>query len=245
MLDIQDQGQDNEVVLADGVAESMGGALVLRGSGNRVSIGAGCVGQQQIWLDLGDRCSLHIGDGVTLGHIFLHAAADGHVVIGSHSGLNGRVRFLLHEPGRISVGPGCLLAGDVDLMVSDMHSIVDVSTGNRINPPADIALGARVWIGQRSLVLKGAEVGSGSVVGAASVVRGRLPAETVSAGVPARVIRTGATWDFALLPLPEHSPPPAVSASKLLAAADHAGPRRTQAARRARQAVKKLFGGPR
>ncbi len=40
------------------------------------------------------------------------------------------------------------------------------------------------------------EIGAGSVVGARSVVRNqKVPEQVLVAGVPARVIREGVTWD--------------------------------------------------
>ncbi len=113
----------------------------------------------------------------------------------------------MHEPGRVDMGSGVLFAGQIDVSISDMHSIIDVETSERINPAKDIEIGNRVWIGQRSMVLKGgARIGDGSVVGGAmSLVRGTLPGNCVCAGVPAKVLRSGgATWRFDLVPSMEN-----------------------------------------
>ncbi len=50
-----------------------------------------------------------------------------------------------------------------------------------------IVVGDDVWIGANTVLVDGANVGSGSVIGAASLVRGALPAYCVAMGVPARV----------------------------------------------------------
>jgi acetyltransferase-like isoleucine patch superfamily enzyme len=44
-----------------------------------------------------------------------------------------------------------------------------------------------VWIGANAVLVDGAVVGSGSVIGAASLVRGRLPEFCIAFGVPAQV----------------------------------------------------------
>lgn len=44
------------------------------------------------------------------------------------------------------------------------------------------------WIGANVIVLSGAHVGRGAVIGAGSVVTGVVPPYTIAAGVPARVI---------------------------------------------------------
>lgn len=56
-----------------------------------------------------------------------------------------------------------------------------------VSKPIRICKGA--WIGARSIVLKGVTIGEGSVVGAGSVVTKDVPAWTIVAGNPARVIR--------------------------------------------------------
>jgi acetyltransferase-like isoleucine patch superfamily enzyme len=50
-------------------------------------------------------------------------------------------------------------------------------------------VGDDCWIGYRAVLLRGAKIGSGTVVGAGAVVAGELPERVVAGGVPARVIR--------------------------------------------------------
>jgi len=52
-----------------------------------------------------------------------------------------------------------------------------------------IVIGDNVWIGHDSVVMPGVEIGSGSIVGARSVVTESVPDLAVAAGNPARVIR--------------------------------------------------------
>lgn len=54
---------------------------------------------------------------------------------------------------------------------------------------ADIEIGRDVWIGAHSVVLAGARIGDGAVIGANSLVRGEIPAYSVAVGSPAKVIR--------------------------------------------------------
>ena len=54
------------------------------------------------------------------------------------------------------------------------------------------------WVGANVVFLDGAHVGRGSVVAAGAVVRGKIPAYSVVAGVPARVLRSR---------LPNEAPP--------------------------------------
>ena len=64
----------------------------------------------------------------------------------------------------------------------------------RLNPPQDIEIGDHVWLGTRVLVLKGARIGSGTVVGAGSIVAGTLPSDVLAVGSPAKVVRENVVW---------------------------------------------------
>ena len=53
----------------------------------------------------------------------------------------------------------------------------------------EVKIGNNVWIGERSMILKGVEIGDGAVVAGASVVTKSVPANTVVAGNPAKIIK--------------------------------------------------------
>ncbi len=52
-----------------------------------------------------------------------------------------------------------------------------------------VTIGDDVWIGGRAVILPGVRIGSGAVIGAASVVTGDIPGGCFAAGNPCRVIR--------------------------------------------------------
>lgn len=196
-LHIEDHGSDNWVEVAPGDRDALEGRVVFTGTGARVVVGPGCVATG-LRVEAGPGASVRIGGGCHLGSLFVHAAAGAHVALGDGAGINGAVRILLHEAGRVVIGPGALIADDVDIMNSDMHPILDCGSGVRVNPTADVEIEARVWIGQRSLVLKGVRIGHDAVIGAGSVVTGSIPAHCVAAGNPARVVRRGVRWRWDL-----------------------------------------------
>ena len=109
------------------------------------------------------------------------------------------VRFNAVKIGkRITVMPGCLMmsAGTITLeddvriaanvqLISNNHDLAnrDIITCK----PVRICRNA--WIGAGATILPGVTIGENAVVGAASVVTHDVPADTMVAGNPARIIR--------------------------------------------------------
>lgn len=54
---------------------------------------------------------------------------------------------------------------------------------------APIRIGNKAWVGMNAIILKGVSIGEGAVVGAGAVVTHDVPAWTVVAGNPARVVK--------------------------------------------------------
>jgi lipopolysaccharide O-acetyltransferase len=59
---------------------------------------------------------------------------------------------------------------------------------------APVRIGRCTWLGERVAVLRGADIGRHCIVGANSVVKGRIPDYSVAVGAPARVV--GSTRDM-------------------------------------------------
>ena len=91
---------------------------------------------------------------------------------------------------QITIGDGAAIADGVVIRDSDNHSIVG---GNA--PTAPIVIGDRVWIGSNAIVLKGVTIGEGAVIAAGAVVTRSVPAHSMAAGVPARIIKSDVHWE--------------------------------------------------
>ena len=195
---IHDHGRNNVVVLDRWTSYLLRGRIVLHGDNNRVEIGRACH-SIAMNLELGSDSRLSIGERCWLDKIDVYLARKAELDIGAHSSLGARSRLQMHEPGRVKIGNDCLFSADVEVANSDMHSIVDAGTGMRINPAKDITIENGVWIGTKVMLLKGAHVGTGSVVGAGSIVTGAIPPGCLAVGSPARVVRTGVAWKDELI----------------------------------------------
>lgn len=94
----------------------------------------------------------------------------------------------------ITIGSNCLFS-QARLQTSDVHSIFDLDTKKRINPPKDIVIENNVWIAFDALICKGSYISENSVVGARALVAGKFPVSSVIAGNPAKVIKSNIVWD--------------------------------------------------
>lgn len=116
------------------------------------------------------------------------------IVIGSGSRFNGKCRLQAAEGKSIQIGKDCLFA-DARIRTSDMHSIVDTSTGQRLNIAEDVVIEDHVWLAEDVRVYKGVTIGAGSIVGARSTVTSDIPPNTLALGTPARPRKHGVTWN--------------------------------------------------
>jgi len=89
------------------------------------------------------------------------------------------VRLDKTYPKGVHIGPHSYLAFDVAVLAHDMPRGLY----------CDTYIGARCFIGARSIILPGVRIGDGSIVGSGSVVTRDVPPGSIVAGNPARVIR--------------------------------------------------------
>jgi putative colanic acid biosynthesis acetyltransferase WcaF len=87
--------------------------------------------------------------------------------------------------GEIEIGPGATVAQEAYLCTGT-HNF---SSADLPLQTAAIRIGAGAFLGARSFILPGVQLGARCIVGAGAVVTRDVPADTVVAGNPARVIR--------------------------------------------------------
>lgn len=123
------------------------------------------------------------------------AQESGNIYIGEKNSFSSKeARFHACEKTLIQTGIDCLFAG-VRIRSSDMHSIIDLDTGKRINPAADVIIGDHVWLAEAVRIFKGVQIGTGSIVGATSVVVKSLPGNSLCVGSPAKAVKSNISWN--------------------------------------------------
>ncbi|TDC01827.1 acyltransferase [Micromonospora fluostatini] len=117
-----------------------------------------------------------------------HAWIVGEPVIGAGTWIGAFT--VIDGSGGLTIGAGCDISSGAQIYT---HSSVRRCVSGRAYPQVDrapVTIGDRVFIGANATVLMGVTIGDGAVVGAGAVVTRDVPAGTVVAGVPARVVST-------------------------------------------------------
>lgn len=96
----------------------------------------------------------------------------------------------IHCFSNVRIGDHVFIGDDVAIRDSDGHEIV----GSDRPMTLPIVIGNHVWIGAKVTIVKGVTIGDGAVVAAGAVVTKDVPAYTMVAGVPAKVVRENVSW---------------------------------------------------
>ena len=133
---------------------------------------------------------LQIGRGVLLEPgVWITAPGSARVRIGEGSFLNMGVMLAAQE--LVEIGEHCMLANGC--FVSDAsHRFDDPErpvTWQGFTSKGPTRVGANCWLGANVVVTSGVSIGERCVIGANSVVAADVPAFSVAAGAPAKVLR--------------------------------------------------------
>lgn len=148
------------------------------GSRENVRIGAGCLIRCQI--SVAGKGRLRIGDRVYIGRHTDFSVIDG-VTVGDDVIISDEVRIADNNnhptdpEARLAMSRSGTFSGELWNWESSDH--------------AGVVIEDNVWLGERSVILKGVTVGRGSIVARNAVVTHDVPPYTVAAGNPARVVK--------------------------------------------------------
>jgi acetyltransferase-like isoleucine patch superfamily enzyme len=134
----------------------------------RLEVGDGTLLEPGCWLTLSPQARLRIGSGCFLNRGTMIAVSE-LVEIGDHT----------------MFANGCFI-GDSDHRYDDPDVPI---TWQGFEPRGPVRIGSNCWFGVSCVVTGGVEIGDRAVIGANSVVTRDIPAGTIAAGAPAKVIR--------------------------------------------------------
>ena len=122
--------------------------------------------------------------------IFNISSSNSKIVIGDNVGISGSTICATTSVtigNNVLIGSGCLIS-DTDSHPIDWED--RLYDRNEKTRKAPIVIEDNVFIGARSIILKGVTIGEGAVVGAGSVVSKDVPPYSIVCGNPARVVKT-------------------------------------------------------
>ncbi|OCP04401.1 MULTISPECIES: acyltransferase [unclassified Ensifer] len=152
---------------------------------NRVTIGQRCRILGAI-IDPG-KGRIAIGKRAEIKQGAIIQAIDGSVTIGDHFSLNPY--SILYGSGGLTIGDWVRIAAHV-VVIPANHGFDNPDVPIKMQPETrlGVVIEDDVWIGAGAIVLDGAHISRGCVIGAGSVVRGRTDPLGIYVGSPARKV---------------------------------------------------------
>nr|WP_319386762.1 acyltransferase [uncultured Roseibium sp.] len=90
--------------------------------------------------------------------------------------------------GRVIIGDDVLFGPEVLVTAANYRYNDGSPVTSQAMDEADVVIGDDVWLGARAIVLPGASIGNGSIIGAGALVKGDIPPFSIAVGTPARVV---------------------------------------------------------
>ncbi len=150
-------------------------------AGKGVTAGRGCC----VVVTDGGTCA--IGPGTTLKRNVEITVKRGELAVGAACFIGPGSIIVARK--RIVIGDGCQIAEYVTIRDNDHRLATNGTLASRGFNEAPILIEKNVWIGAKATITRGVRIGENAVVAAGAVVTHNVPANTLVAGVPARVIK--------------------------------------------------------
>jgi len=136
---------------------------------------------------LAKKIGIHIDNGVCLnGYICFFGR--GRVSIGRDSWIGIRNSFYCTQLAVIKIGANCDIGPDV-AFIPGSHEIGCHARRAGEGTGGDIVIEDGCWIGARVTILGGVTISKGAIIGAGALVNKDVPADSIYAGMPARLVR--------------------------------------------------------
>jgi len=141
----------------------------------------------------GKNNKLFIGENTVLRNSFLEIIGDNSKIYIQNNCMIGDNSYLSAKEGAVlTINKGCKLARNIKIMTSDGHPIYQNNV--RMNPAKNITLQSSIWVADNVTILKGVEIGEGSVVGINSTLTKSIPSNSIAAGNPAVIVKKDIEW---------------------------------------------------
>jgi len=169
---------------------SIGKNVTLRGPRN-IFIGNNAVIEDHCCLDArGDDARIILGDNILLARNTMLRTRGEKIIVGSGTSIGANC--ILGTDSNLVIGNDVLIAAYCYLAAGGSHNYDEpekpiIKQG--VTRKGGIVVGDGAWIGAHTVILDGANVMKGAIVGANSLVDTTIPENSISFGTPARVHR--------------------------------------------------------
>lgn len=172
----------------------IGCKLIVNGDDNSISIGLGTIIRNTTITINGNSCQLNIGEDIAMksGELWLEGNFC-KLTISKNTSIEEAHIAVTEDDSEIFIGEDCMFAKGIEIRNGDSHAIFNFQN-ERINHAKNIFIGNHVWLGSRSIVLKGAYIGNGSIIGASAVITKAFGENELVAGNPGKTIREKIFW---------------------------------------------------
>lgn len=173
------------------------GKIILKGSQNKLIIQKKCLLKKVRIEILGNNNIVEINESVMFyeGSWICIEGNDCSIQIGARTTIGEASIFCGESKTYIKIGQDCMFSRGIVMNTSDFHSIIEQETGKRINPAKSITISNHVWVGNGVSIMKGARIGSNSVIASKALVGGKTYRNNlILGGLPAKVIKENINW---------------------------------------------------
>lgn len=154
--------------------------IIIKRKNSKITLGNNLILNSSFLSNLGGRYARSV----------IFARDGGEIEIGDNVGMSG---IAIYSRKKVKIGNNTLIGINSKIFDNDCHPIDPVQRLKDPNANIDsrpVIIGNNVFIGGNCLILKGSEIGDNTTIGGGSVVSGKIPANCIAAGNPAKVIKT-------------------------------------------------------
>ena len=129
----------------------------------------------------------HIGDNEIIINQPFRCDYGGQIAVGKRFFAN--FNFTVLDEAAVTIGDDCFIGPNVSIYTA-CHSTDPVARNTRQEWARPVSIGNNVWIGGSVTILPGVTIGDNVTIGAGAVVTRNIPANTIAAGNPCKVIKS-------------------------------------------------------
>ena len=138
------------------------------------------------------KAKLKIGKNTLLRNAMIEIV-DSSIIIGDNCMIGKDSYLSAKEDTSITIMDNCGLSRNAKVMTSDGHDILDAKQ-NKINFAKNIILNKSIWVADNVTILKGVTIEKNSVIAINSTVTKNVPANSIVAGNPAKIVKENISW---------------------------------------------------